>query len=294
MIMRPPSRLGFGVSGPLGQFWFSEAKTRALIDQAIAGGITHFDTGPFYFAAERRLGAALRELNQPPAFISTKTGTRRKGRRLVKDFSERAIREDVEKSCRRLGRDALDLLYLHGPTSAEIDAARPVLETLKREGRVRAIGVCGEGEPLAHAARCGFGAVMAPYNIMDRRHEAIFAEAKKRGVLTVAVAPLAQGLFDPEFNRPHSLPDLWRIARARFRGRYSRDLLAAARQALGELEPAAAALGFVLANPDIDIVITTTTKPGHLAQSLAAKALEGADYAALKSFSLTVGGSAPS
>lgn len=294
MIKRPPLRLGFGVSGPLGQFWFNEAKTRALIEQACAGGISHFDTAPFYFDAEKRLGATLQTLGDQAAFVSTKTGTRWKGRTFVKDFSERAIREDVEKSCRRLGRKALDLLYLHGPTSAEIDAARPVLETLQREGRIRAIGVCGEGEPLAHAARCGFGAVMAPYNIMDRRHEAIFAEAKKRGVLTVAVAPLAQGLFDPEFNRLHSLPDFWRVARARFRGRYRSDLLEAARRALGELEPAAAALGFVLANPDIDIVMTTTTKPGHLAQSLAARALEGADYAALKSFSLTVGGSAPS
>ena len=293
-MKKPPLRLGFGVSGPLGQFWFSEAKTRALIEQAIAGGISHFDTGPFYFGAEERLGAALRALGNPDVFVSTKTGTRRERRRLVKDFSERAIREDVDQSCKRLGRNALDLLYLHGPTSAEIDAARPVLDALKQEGRVRAVGVCGEGEPLAYASRGGFDAVMGVYNLLDRRHEATFAEAKKGGVLTVAVAPLAQGLFDPKFNRPQSLPDLWRLARARFRGRYSRELVEAGRRALGGLDPAAAALGFVLANPDIDIVMMTTTKPRHLAESLAAKALEGSDYAALKSFSLTVGGSAPS
>lgn len=294
MIKQPSLRLGFGVSGPLGQFWFSEAKTRALIEQAFAGGISHFDTGPFYFDAEKRLGAALRDLNEPPLFISTKTGTQRKGRRLIKDFSERAIREDVEQSCKRLGRNALDLLYLHGPTSAEIDAARPALDVLKQEGRIRAIGVCGEGEALVHASRTGFDAIMGVYNILDLRHEAIFAEAKKRGVMTVAVAPLAQGLFDPKFNRPQSLPDLWRLARARFRGRYRRDLVEAARRALGELDPAVAALGFVLADPDIDIVMTTTTKPRHLAESLGAKALDAAGYAALKSFSLTPAGSAPS
>lgn len=293
-MRNPPLRLGFGVSGPLGQFWFGEAKTRALIAQAVAGGITHFDTAPFYFDAEKRLGAGLRDLNAPPVFVSTKTGTRRKGRALVKDFSERAIREDVEESCERLGRKALDLLYLHGPTPAEIDAARPVLDALKQEGRVRAVGVCGEGEPLGHALRVGFDAIMGVYNILDLRHEAIFAEAKKRGVLTVAVAPLAQGLFDPRFNRPRSLSDLWRLARARVRGRYGSELVEAARRALGDADPAAAALGFVLANPDIDIVMTTTTKPRHLAESLAARPLEGAGYAALKSFCLTSAGRAPS
>lgn len=287
-------RLGFGVSGPLGQFWFSEAKTRALIEHAVAGGITHFDTAPFYFDAEKRLGDALRGLGGAGVFVSTKTGTRRKGRALAKDFSERAIREDVEESCKRLGRETLDLLYLHGPASAEIDAARPVLDALKQEGRVRAVGVCGEGEPLSHALRIGFDAIMGVYNILDLRHEAIFAEAKKRGALTVAVAPLAQGLFDPRFNRPRSLSDFWRLARARVRGRYGSELVEAARKALGDADPAAAALGFVLANPDIDIVMTTTTKPRHLADSLAARPLGGADYAALKSFSLTPAGSAPS
>lgn len=283
MIAPLDFRIGFGVSGPLGQFWFDEEKTRLLIAQALAGGITHFDTAGFYFEAEQRLGAALAGAD---AFVSTKTGTRRQGRRLIKDFSGNAIREDVAQSLRRLRRDRLDLLYLHGPTIGEIDAARPVLESLKQEGSVGAIGVCGEGAPLAHAVGAGLDAIMGAYNVIDRRHEATFADAKRKGVLTVAVAPLAQGLFDPRFNRPRTLSDLWRLARARFRGRYGADRIEAARQALGTTDPAAAALGFVLANPHIDIVMTTTTKPGHLSAALAAQPLTGARYEALKALAL--------
>ncbi|OFX04332.1 MAG: hypothetical protein A3E78_14550 [Alphaproteobacteria bacterium RIFCSPHIGHO2_12_FULL_63_12] len=283
MIAPPSLRIGFGVSGPLGQFWFREAELRAVIRQALDGGVTHFDTAPFYFDAEKRLGAALAGA---AVFISTKTGTRRHGRRLVKDFSATAIREDVAESRRRLGRPSLDLLYLHGPTIAEIEAARPVLDALKREGRICAIGVCGEGEPLAHAVGTGFDAIMGAYNVLDRRHEEIFAEAKRQGVLTVAVAPLAQGLFDPRFNRPRTLSDLWRLARARVRGRYPPAAIAAARRALGDADPAAAALGFVLSNRDIDIVMTTTTKPGHLAATLAAAPLSGERCKALNRLSL--------
>lgn len=283
MIAPPTFRIGFGVSGPLGQFWFNEGEMRGVIAQALAGGVTHFDTAPFYFNAEQRLGDALAGAG---AFISTKTGTRRLGRRLIKDFSEHAIRADVAESCRRLGRDALDLLYLHGPTTEQIDETRPVLDALKRERRVRAIGVCGEGAPLAHAAGAGFDAIMGVYNVLDRRHEAIFAEAKRKGVLTVAVAPLALGLFDPHFNRPRTLSDLWRLARARFRGRYSETQIAAARRALGMPDPAGAALGFVLANPDIDIVMTTTTKPGHLAATLTARPLAGPACEAINALAL--------
>ena len=288
------ARLGFGVSGPLGQAWFSKAKTRALIDAALAGGIRHFDTAPFYFDAEARLGAALRAAKIRNVFVSTKTGTRRMGRKLVKDFSKAAIRADVAASLERLGRDRLDLLYLHGPTSAEIDAALPALAALKAEGRVAAIGVCGEGAPLRRAVETGFDAVMGVYNLIDRRHERLFAEAKARGVLTAAVAPLAQGLFDPAFNRPRTLSDLWRLARSALRGRYSAEEIEAARRALGDLDPAGAALGFALANPAIDIVMTTTTKPGHLAQSLAVRPLTDADYASLKALALTLGRGAPS
>jgi len=269
--MNAPPRLGFGVSGPLGRKWFSERRMAALVAAALDGGVRHFDTAPFYGEAQERLGRALRDADARNVFISTKTGTRREGRAVVKDFSERAIRRDVEESRAALDRASLDLLYLHGPTAGQTDAARPVLDALMKEGAVKAIGVCGEGAAIARAIETGFDAVMMIYNVIDRRNEAMFAEAKSRGLMTVAIGPLAQGLFDPRFTAPRSLPDLWRLARAGLRGRYAPASVKAARAALGD-DAAARALGFVLANPSVDFVMTTTTKWPHLAASLAAAA----------------------
>jgi aryl-alcohol dehydrogenase-like predicted oxidoreductase len=285
------SRVGFGVSGPLGQNWFSEARTRALIEQALAGGVTHFDTGPFYFDAERQLGDALNNAGRKDVFVSTKTGTRRDGRRLIKDFSERAVRNDVDESRRRLRKEALDLLYLHGPTVKQIDETLPVLEALKREGLIGKLGVCGEGDALAHAVACGVDAIMGVYNVIDRRHEAVFAEARRDGVMTVAIAPLMQGLVDPNFHRPSSATDIWRLARAAFRGRYKRRDIEALRRAIAGADPVEAALGFALANSDIDIVMTTSTRQSHLAQSLAiaGKPIGPALHQALKALSLDPG-----
>ena len=120
--------LGFGVSGPHGARWFREGKLARLIAQALDGGVRHFDTAPFYGEAEERLGRALQ--GRSDIFISTKTGTRRAGRRLVKDFSPAGMRADVEGSLLRLKREAVDVIYLHGPAPAEVAPALAALAAL--------------------------------------------------------------------------------------------------------------------------------------------------------------------
>lgn len=265
--------LGFGVSGPLAMRWHPAREARALIEQAIAGGVAHFDTAPFYGdgEGERRLGEAI-AAHGGRLFISTKTGTRRRGRRIIKDFSERAIRADVEGSLKRLGRERIDTLYLHGPRREEIDASIGVLDSLVAEGKAAFWGVCGEGPTLGHAVKAGAGAVMGSYNVVDRRHEAIFREAHARGVVVTAIAPLAQALFLRGPGEVRGAADFWRLARAAARPR-QRAAAAQARAALEGVEgfsPVEAALAFVTNTPFVSIACTTTTKAAHLAVSLGA------------------------
>jgi aryl-alcohol dehydrogenase-like predicted oxidoreductase len=264
--------LGFGVSGPHGQAWFSEKKFARLVAQAIDGGIRHFDTAPFYGEAEARLGRALRTAGARDAIVGTKTGTRREGGRIIKEFSANAIRADVDSSLKRLGRDALDMLYLHGPSPPEIDAALPCLSALKADGKVKAIGVCGEGAALDHAVANGFDAIMGVFNIIDRRHAAVFARARARGVQTAAIAPIAQGAFAHR-GAPASLSELWRLMRSAARGRPPAVAIKTARAALStiaDLPPSGAALAFVLQGGFASLAFTTTTNAAHLRESLGA------------------------
>lgn len=255
--------------------WFPAAEAARLVEQAMRGGVRHFDTAGFYAQgeAERRLGAALKAVGEP-AFVSTKTGTRyRRMGAPLKDFSDAAIRADVEASLRRLGRERLDLLYLHGPSIEQLRAAAPLLERLVAAGKVARWGVCGEGAGLDQALDAGAQAVMGVYNLFRRDHAPAFARARAAGVGVVAIAPLAQGLYARDFLRLRGPADAWRIARALLRNRPE---LARARAAAPALEtaegltPAQLALGFVRANPDIDVAVTTTTRPSHLAETLAA------------------------
>ncbi|MBY0423731.1 MAG: aldo/keto reductase, partial [Parvularculaceae bacterium] len=242
MTAKSPSasldRLGFGATGVFGQRWFSESEARALIEAALDLGVRHFDTAGFYAGgeAERRLGRALAAIGAP-AFVSTKTGTRYRGlSRPLKDFTDAGIRRDVEASLRRLDRETLDLLYLHGPSPSEIEAARPVLEALRAEGKILRWGVCGEGAALERAIDAGAGAVMGEFNILTQRHLPTFRRARASGVMVVAIAPLAQGLYRRGFYAPRRPADVWYLMRALVK---KRSQIARARGARALLESAA-------------------------------------------------------
>ncbi len=262
------AKLGFGVSGPLGARWFSETKAARLVAQAIAGGVRHFDTAPFYGEAEERLARALRSFASMDLFVSTKTGTRRNGGRVTKDFSSAGMRADIEASRKRFARDALDLVYLHGPSSEETRKALDALQEMKTEGLVGAIGVCGEGASLAAALEGGADAIMGVFNIADRRCEAIFARARSAGVLSVGIAPLGQGALTGA--APSVSPSgLWRLARDCVRARApAPGGLAEASGSTNGFSRAGAALAFVLKSGVVDVAFTTTTNTRHLAKSL--------------------------
>lgn len=269
-----PLRLGFGCSGAWAAPWFSRDKARDVLLRALEGGVRFVDTAGFYAAgeAERRLANVLAEFGEP-VFICTKTGTRYVRSGAVKDFSEPAIRTDVDSSLQRLRRERLDLLLLHGPSDSDLERAGPLMADLAREGKIARWGVCGAGAGLDRALDAGAEAVMGVYNFLHKEHEAVFARARAAGVLVIAIAPLAQGLYRRGFFTPRGAADLWRIVRALARNRAELGSARRARPALERIDgwtPAQAALGFALSLPQIDVAVTTSTDERRLAESLAA------------------------
>lgn len=155
------TRLGLGTA-PLGGMYeaVSDDEGRALIDAAWDAGLRFFDTAPLYGhgAAERRLGAALRERPRDEFVLSTKVGRLLRADAAVDpegiwvdppsfqpvfDFSEAAARASLEESLERLGLDRVDALLIHDPDDHHDEAvagAYPALDRLRAEGRIRAVG----------------------------------------------------------------------------------------------------------------------------------------------------------
>ncbi|MGF1543109.1 MAG: aldo/keto reductase [Parvularculaceae bacterium] len=272
-LLQAPLRLGFGCAGAWAQPAVAEKTAARIVHAAADLGVRHFDTGSSYGVAEERLGRIMAAAdNAEDWFVSTKAGTRNIGfGRVAKEFSEPAIRHSVETSLRRLGRERIDLLYLHGPNAAVVRDAGETFKRLKDEGKIRFSGVCGDHKAVDAAARFdGVDAVMAIYNFFDRSVADAFERARDKGLTVVAAGPLAQALYDRKLADARSAADYWALARARLKSgdvrRASTGPAAAPLFEQPDKTPVEAALAFVLENPVVDVAVISTTKPAHLDQ----------------------------
>jgi len=116
------SEIGFGAASWWGKPQFSERAAVGLVHAALDGGVTFFDTGASYSGghAEPRLGRALRGRDTAGLVVATKAGTFAKDGRIGRDFSAAAVIASAERSLRNLGLEALPLLQLHGPATADL------------------------------------------------------------------------------------------------------------------------------------------------------------------------------
>lgn len=179
-----------------------------VVRRAVALGINYVDTSPLYQSevAERSLGTALGELSaaeRARVHLSTKVGTRPG---MVGRYDRAAVLASLERSREALGRDYLDVVYVHDPQSDEqVDAilgsggaAEAILE-LKAAGSVGALGLGVRTHRWQR--RCiedgRFDAVLLPYDYNLARASAgpLIELAQARGVGVVNASPYLRGLL---------------------------------------------------------------------------------------------------
>ena len=147
------------------------------VQQALDGGITHFDVAASYGDAELRLGPWMPLIRQQ-IFLSTKTGERERD----------AAWAQINESLVRLQTDHVDLLQLHAIGDLdELDRATRLggaLEAAVRaqtEGLVGAVGITGHGPkaPATHLEalrRFAFATVLTPINFILHQDPAYRAD----------------------------------------------------------------------------------------------------------------------
>jgi D-arabinose 1-dehydrogenase len=121
-----------------------------IVQRALAYGVRGFDTSPYYGPAEEILGTALatdlvqQRYPRDQYYILTKCG------RIASDqfdYSPSWIRKSVERSCKRLNTDYLDVVYCHDVefvSIAEVLGAIKELRQIRDEtGTIKYVGICG-------------------------------------------------------------------------------------------------------------------------------------------------------
>jgi aryl-alcohol dehydrogenase-like predicted oxidoreductase len=198
------SRIGLGTWAIGGWMWggTDEAQSIATIRSAVERGVTLIDTAPVYgFGhSEEIVGKALAEGSlRDKVQIATKVGVGWKDGDLYRDSRPARIRKEIEDSLRRLKTDVIDLYQVHWPDlETPIAETARTLEDLRREGKIRAIGVSNYSPAQMDAFRAAakLDAVQSPYNLFEREIDADVLPYAKRTELTVlSYGALCRGLL---------------------------------------------------------------------------------------------------
>lgn len=191
--------------------WTSEENAQAVIEAALEGGVTFFDTAESYAAggSEERYGKYLTPHHRDDIFLMTKSGAR----------TAEEARAHLEGSLRRLKTDTLDLWQIHAinsPRDVDERLENGVLEVFrdaKAEGKVRYIGFTGHADPEAHLRMLArteadpvFDACQLPINPVDAAAESSFTRQVlpllvERGIAPLAMKTLADGRFFSKKNQ---------------------------------------------------------------------------------------------
>jgi aryl-alcohol dehydrogenase-like predicted oxidoreductase len=257
--------------------------TRAVVDAALAEGVTFFDTADIYgqSQSEEFLGRVL-EGRREQVVLATKFGMDMgdgRGPRGSPDY----IRQAVEASLRRLRTDVIDVYWYHEP-----DGETPIVQTLEalddlvRAGTVRAIGASNfsaeQIEEADAAARehgfTRFAAIQNEYSLLVRGAERdVLPACERLGLGFVPYYPLASGLLTGKYRRGAAPPAGSRLsARDRIATDEQFDLLEALEQYAHErgVSVTEVAIGALLAAPAVSSVIAGATKPDQARANAAA------------------------
>jgi D-threo-aldose 1-dehydrogenase len=224
--------LGFGAAA-LGNLYspISDETALSALTAALDAGIGYVDTAPHYGQglSERRVGMALSHWDSPVA-VSTKVGrvleriaspppgTERHG--FVDgdpfeprfDYSYDGVMQSFEDSCKRLGRDHVDMLFAHDlgevthgddhPTHLRVflHGGYRAMTELKAAGRTRAIGlgvneweIC---EQVMGHADLDVVLLAGRYTLLEQTAlDSFLPLCQRKGVSVLAAAPFNSGVI---------------------------------------------------------------------------------------------------
>jgi aryl-alcohol dehydrogenase-like predicted oxidoreductase len=190
-----------------------DEESAATLHRALDLGVSLIDTAEMYgpFLNEQLIGRTIGSRSDEYA-LATKTGVEvgDDGERGAPNGSREYIRKAVERSLRNLGRETIDLYYIH-----RVDPTRPIEETfgamaeLVTEGKVRFLGI-SEAAPdtirRAHAVH-PLTAVQTEYSLFERSPEVngVLDTTRELGIEFVAYSPLGRGILTGAISSTESL-----------------------------------------------------------------------------------------
>ena len=270
-----------------------EADAGPIVRRAFDLGVNLFDTADVYVkgAAERALGAAIRDLPRGEIVVATKCMGRVGEGPLGRGLSRKHIFDAMDASLKRLGVDYVDLYQFHAPDAdTPIEESLHAFEDLVRLGKTRYVGFSNFDEQPALADQVAaiqsrerwtrMISSQPRYSLLDRHVDDVHtAYCRKHGIGMIVYSPLAQGVLTNKYAggaRPEGSRATGTFAHFLESQKALTPENIAAAERLGAwcstrgLEPSAVALAWVLRNAAVSSAIIGATRTTQLEQNVKA------------------------
>jgi aryl-alcohol dehydrogenase-like predicted oxidoreductase len=190
-------RLGFGAMRVVGD---REEGVRVVL-RAVELGVTLIDTADIYGAgvSEEVVAEALHPYPDG-VVVATKGGLGYGLQDRIRDGRPEHLREACDASLRRLKLERIDLYYLHRhDPEVPVEESIGALEELRREGKIRLIGVSNFslGQLRQAQAVTTIAAVQNEYNRGLLTSEDVLEACTAEGIAFVPWSPLGESLREP-------------------------------------------------------------------------------------------------
>ncbi len=280
--------MSYGEPGRGSHGWsLAEDDARAFFREAIEAGTTTFDTANVYSlgSSEEITGRMLREFTtRDQAIVATKLAMPMGKGPNDRGLSRGAIMTQIDASLTRLGTDYVDLYQIH-----RFDPRTPIEETMEalhdvvRAGKARYLGASSmwawQFAAMQHAADLNgwtrFVSMQDQYSLIMREEEReMHPYCSDTGVGVLAWSPLARGRLAREWGSSSDRLGLDEVGQKLYLQAEESDR--AIVSAVGEIATdrgvtrSQVALAWQFAKPVVTAPIIGVTKPGHLADALAA------------------------
>jgi aryl-alcohol dehydrogenase-like predicted oxidoreductase len=277
--------MSFGdTSRGFNQWALNDEQAEPIFRQAVELGITFWDTANAYGfgTSEEIVGRAIRKYTRREDIVlATKVYFKMGDGPGESGLSRRAIMEQVDASLARLGTDYVDLYQIH-----RFDPETPAEETMEalhdvvRAGKARYIGASSmwawQFSKLQYTAQLHgwtkFASMQNQYSLMQREDEReMFGLLADQGTGSIPWSPLAKGRLARPWGEQTARSETDDVARWVLP--HDDKPIVDAVQAVADergVPMAQVALAWVLKNPDVSAPIVGPTRPGHLADAVAA------------------------
>ncbi len=181
-----------------------EQSVRA-IHKALDLGINWIDTAAVYGLGHSEEIVARALADRPEVIVASKCSLRwREDGSIYSTLKAQSLREEVEASLRRLGREVIDLYQIHWPNpSGEIEEGWSTVDDLVKEGKVRWAGVSNFNVSQLRRAQAihPVTSLQPPYSMANRAVEKkVLPHCEEQQIGVVAYSPMQCGLLTGAFD----------------------------------------------------------------------------------------------